>query len=695
MKKKVVIPLVATTLVVGSAAGYYMHKPSITAYAQEKTFMVSDHGKDVELSFDGLVEYELNNYLASKGIRAQDLTKEEKQEVYNKVFSVIEKNEGSVDKNLKGDLQQLITYYTNDNIATTALKDAKDSTDSFYKETNESFKEVVTKSDTDLTAVNEKISELYVNATNAKTAHDKLADDTSKGFEVATNAIKENEDAIAALKESAGKTSKDVKVLESSLNELKDEVSEFKSEYNAYTKSNDKAISDLKTAIDTRLNLDQKTSNELLDAEKQIRKDADNFEKDARESADQELRVAISEAVQDLKLSDSELQTVFNESINDTNSTIQSLRTEYDSHIKDNDKKMKEMDQRFDVLEKSYTMYQETNNGSISDILGDIRLTNSELKTLEKIVADNKAASEKADDVEKEARVAGDENEAKERKAADDKESSERTASINNEKAARESADATEKAARTASDENESKERKAADAEEKAARTASDEKESEERKAADAAEKAARTNSDENEAKERKAADAAEKSAREKAISDESKKRADEDSLIKDTIFTHTKEQESKNTSIFNKLAELVGIVNNNKAAQDSKNSEIDKTIKKNKSEQDTKNESIFDKIAALFGFKDEQTEKNKKLDEKDNELDSKIKDVDSKVTTNKSEQDTKNKALDEKDLSQDDSIKALSDQLGGNNIKVVDENTYNQMVNAGTVDENTIYFIK
>lgn len=673
MKKKVVIPLLATTLVAGSAVGYYMQKPSITAYAQEKTFTVSEHGKDVELSFDGLVEYELNNYLASKGIRAQDLTKEEKQEVYNKVFSVIEKNEGSVDKNLKGDLQQLITYYTNDNIATTALKDAKDSTDSFYKETNESFKEVVTKSDTDLTAVNEKISELYVNTTNAKTAHDKLADDTSKGFEVATNAIKENEDAIAALKESAGKTSKDVKVLESSLNELKDEVSEFKSKYNAYTKSNDKAISDLKTAIDTRLNLDQKTSNELLDAEKQIRKDADDFEKDARESADQELIVAISEAVQDLKLSDSELQNVFNESIDDTNSTIQALRTEYNSYIKDNDKKMKEMDQRFDVLEKSYTMYQETNNGSISDILGDIRLTNSELKTLEKIVADNKAASEKADEVEKEARVTGDKNEANERKAADDKESSERITSINNEKAARESSDAAEKAARTTSDENEAKERKAADA----------------------AEKAARTLGDENEAKERKAADAAEKSAREKAISDESKKRADEDSLIKNTIFTHTKEQESKNTSIFNKLAELVGIVNNNKAAQDSKNSEIDKTIKNNKSEQDTKNESIFDKIAALFGFKDEQTEKNKKLDEKDNELDSKIKDIDSKVTTNKSEQDTKNKALDEKDLSQDDSIKALSEQLGGNNIKVVDENTYNQMVNAGTVDENTIYFIK
>ena len=414
MKKKILIALsIIGAIAIGVGSFYFLSRPKLSAYAEEKTFTVE--GVDNKLSFNGLVEYELNNYLASNGIRAQDLTETERKEIYDNIFSVIEQNEGSVDSNIEEGLSQMINYYINDGVATSTLNDIVASNNAFQEEAISNLESITTKSNADVTEINNSINSLQLTINDLSEKHSVLNTDTQNAFDVTSKAILDNSTIIESLKETQGSDEKDIQVLEDSLTSLTNTVSSFQDEYEKYTETTNLAIKTLKESTDTRINNLEKSINEKMSAN-----DSSNAEtiqdlqdkikelsaslqasNDSLNNAAQDLSGELESSNNELKSllesSSTELQTTLGSSISDVNNTVQTLKSNYEQYIADNNEELSNIKDRVDVLEKGFAMYKTTNNNAIYGIVGSINLTNDELKTLKQLVADNKTESENAD----------------------------------------------------------------------------------------------------------------------------------------------------------------------------------------------------------------------------------------------------------------------------------------------------------
>ncbi len=428
MKKKILIVLsIVGAITIGVGSFYFLSRPKLSAYAEEKTFTVE--GVDNKLSFNGLVEYELNNYLASNGIRAQDLTETERKEIYDNIFSVIEQNEGSVDSSIEDGLSQMINYYINDGVATSTLNDIVASNNTFQEEAISNLEAITTKSNVNVTEINNSIDSLQLTINDLSEKHSTLNTDTQNAFDVTSKAILDNSTIIESLKETQGSDEKDIQVLEDSLTSLTNTVSSLQSEYEKYTETTDLAIKTLKESTDTRINNLEKSINEKMSANDSssaesiqdlqdkikelsasLRASNDSLnnaaqdlsgELDSLNSATQNLSNELESSNNELKSllesSSTELQTTLGSSISDVNNTVQTLKSNYEQYIASNDEEIANIKDQVDVLEKGFAMYKTTNNNAIYGIVGSINLTNDELKTLKQLVADNKAESENAD----------------------------------------------------------------------------------------------------------------------------------------------------------------------------------------------------------------------------------------------------------------------------------------------------------
>ena len=428
MKKKILIALsIIGAIAIGIGSFYFLSRPKLSAYAEEKTFTVE--GVDNKLSFNGLVEYELNNYLASNGIRAQDLSETERKEIYDNIFSVIEQNEGSVDSSIEEGLSQMINYYINDEVATSTLNDIVASNNAFQEEAISNLESITTKSNTDVTEINNSIGNLQLTINDLSEKHSVLNTDTQNAFDVTSKAIQDNSTIIESLKETQGSDEKDIQVLEDSLTSLTNTVSSFQNEYEKYTETTDLAIKTLKESTDTRINNLEKSINEkisasdsssaetiqdlqdkikelsaslqasndsLNNAAQDLSGELDNLNS-ATQNLSSELESSNNELKSLLESSSTELQTTLGSSISDVNNTVQTLKSNYEQYIADNNEEISNIKDRVDVLEKGFAMYKTTNNNAIYGIVGSINLTNDELKTLKQLVADNKTESENAD----------------------------------------------------------------------------------------------------------------------------------------------------------------------------------------------------------------------------------------------------------------------------------------------------------
>lgn len=428
MKKKILIALsIIGAIAIGIGSFYFLSRPKLSAYAEEKTFTVE--GVDNKLSFNGLVEYELNNYLASNGIRAQDLSETERKEIYDNIFSVIEQNEGSVDSSIEEGLSQMINYYINDEVATSTLNDIVASNNAFQEEAISNLESITTKSNADVTEINSSINNLQLTINDLSEKHSVLNTDTQNAFDVTSKAIQDNSTIIESLKETQGSDEKDIQVLEDSLTSLTNTVSSLQNEYEKYTETADLAIKTLKESTDTRINNLEKSINEKisasdsssaetiqdlqdkikeLSASLQASNDSlnnaaqdlsgklDNLNS-ATQNLSSELESSNNELKSLLESSSTELQTTLGSSISDVNNTVQTLKSNYEQYIADNNEEISNIKDRVDVLEKGFAMYKTTNNNAIYGIVGSINLTNDELKTLKQLVADNKTESENAD----------------------------------------------------------------------------------------------------------------------------------------------------------------------------------------------------------------------------------------------------------------------------------------------------------
>lgn len=428
MKKKILITLsIIGAIAIGVGSFYFLSRPKLSAYAEEKTFTVE--GVDNKLSFNGLVEYELNNYLASNGIRAQDLTETERKEIYDNIFSVIEQNEGSVDSSIEDGLSQMINYYINDGVATSTLNDIVASNNAFQEEAISNLESITTKSNTDVTEINNSIDSLQLTINDLSEKHSTLNTDTQNAFDVISKAILDNSTIIESLKETQGSDEKDIQVLEDSLTSLTNTVSSLQSEYKKYTETTDLAIKTLKESTDTRIDNLEKSINEKISANdsssaESIQDLQDKIKElsaslqasnDSLNNAAQDLSgelESLNNTTQDLsselessnnelksllESSSTELQATLGSSISDVNNTVQTLKSNYEQYIAGNDEEIANIKDQVDVLEKGFAMYKTTNNNAIYGIVGSINLTNDELKTLKQLVADNKAESENAD----------------------------------------------------------------------------------------------------------------------------------------------------------------------------------------------------------------------------------------------------------------------------------------------------------